>query len=394
MIKLFSLFSGIGAFEKALSNMDKPFYLAGYCENNIHAAKSYSIIHNISETRNFGDITQIDPHKLPKDISLITYGFPCQDLSLAGRQKGLLICEKCGKAHKVPHEYAEKRGKEDFFCDCGGKIILTRSGLFFKALDIIKTVQPEVAICENVKALAGKLFQEEFRLILDELEQAGYKNYYKILNAKDFNMPQNRERIFIISIRADKDKGFIFPETVPLSVSPADLLDEVVEDKYYIKNPDKFYYTSKSTEPGKIIIDDTLGFDGPRFYENFIPALRASRSGLKCADKAYLIAASRGRYIADGGTAQHLEVRKDGLLNTITTVHKDNYIINNQGIRRLTPAEYFRFMGFTDKDVNRLIDAGVSDAQLYKQAGNSIVVNVAEAIFTSLFEQYPEFDKD
>jgi len=393
MIKLLSLFSGIGAFEKALSDMDKPFSLAGYCENNPYAAKSYSIIHNVSEALNYGDITQINPSELPKDISLITYGFPCQDLSAAGKKKGLFVCEKCGKSHKIPPGYTNKKEKEDFFCNCGGKIILTRSGLFFKALDIIKTVQPEVAICENVKTLTGKSFKEEFRFILNELEQAGYTNYYKVLNAKDFDMPQNRERVFIVSIRTDKDKGFVFPEAQPSVLCPADLLDDKVPDKYYIKNTGNYRYNPKTQGTGAVIIDDTFGFGEPRFYENFIPALRASRSGLKCADREYLVVASRGRYLADGSTAQHLEVRKDGLLNTITTVYKDNYIINNKGIRRLTPTEYFRFMGFTDKDVNKLIAAGVSDAQLYKQAGNSIVVNVAKAIFDSLFTQYPELNK-
>ena len=124
MIKYLSLFSGIGAFEKALQNLDIPYDLIGYCEIDKYAAKAYSLIHKVPESMNLGDITKIDETKLPNDIDLITYGFPCQDISLAGNQKGLIDEE-------------------------GNK---TRSGLFFDALRIIQHTQQQICIAENVKA--------------------------------------------------------------------------------------------------------------------------------------------------------------------------------------------------------------------------------------------------
>lgn len=212
MIKYLSLFSGIGAFEKALERLNIPFELVGYSEIDRFASKAYSLLHGVPESMNFGDITKLNEKELPDDIDLITYGFSCQDISIAGYQKGLL--------------------NED-----GTK---TRSGLFFDALRIIEHTQPKVAIAENVKNLTGKKFKEQFRVVLNSLEDAGYNNYWKILNAKDYEMPQNRERVFIVSIRKDIDSGiFIFPESVPLVKRLKDLLESDAHEKYYVKDMKK-----------------------------------------------------------------------------------------------------------------------------------------------------------
>ena len=183
-IKYFSLFSGIGAFEKALVNQEIPFELVGYSEIDKYASKSYSQIHGVPELMNYGDITKIDETKLP-EIDFITYGFPCQDISVAGKQKGFL--------------------NED-----GTK---TRSGLFFDALRIIEHTQPKVAIAENVKNLVGNKFKEQFEIVLESLEDAGYNNYWKVLNAKDYGIPQNRERESLLSVSERmltiKDSNFL-----------------------------------------------------------------------------------------------------------------------------------------------------------------------------------------
>lgn len=207
MIKYLSLFSGIGAFEKALQNLHIPYDLVGYCEIDKYASKAYSILHNVPESMNFGDITKLDEKSLPTGIDLITYGFPCQDISLAGHQKGLL--------------------NED-----GSR---TRSGLFFDALRIIEHTQPKVAIAENVKNLTAKKFSEQFSIVLNSLEEAGYNNYWQVLNAKDYGTPQNRERVFIISIRKDMDDGsFSFPAPFSLEKRLKDVLEDSVETKYYV----------------------------------------------------------------------------------------------------------------------------------------------------------------
>lgn len=206
-VRLLSLFSGIGAFEKALDNLGIGYELVNYCEIDKYASKSYSAIHGVSEDMNLGDITKVDERALPKDIDLLSYGFPCQDISLSGKMRGLW--------------------NED-----GTK---TRSGLFFDALRIIEETQPKVAIAENVKNLVGKKFSDQFKIVLESLESAGYNNYYQVLNAKDFGVPQNRERVFIVSIRKDIDKGlFKFPKGFPLEKRLKDVLEETVDEKYYI----------------------------------------------------------------------------------------------------------------------------------------------------------------
>lgn len=211
MIKYLSLFSGIGAFEKALRRLDIPYELVGYCEIDKYASKAYSLLHNVPESMNFGDITKIDETGLPQDIDLITYGFPCQDISLAGKQQG--------------------------FEDADGN--KTRSGLFFDALRIITECQPKIAIAENVKNLTGKKFSEQFTIVLNSLENAGYTNYWKVLNSKDYEIPQNRERVFIISIRKDIDTGiFEFPNGVALHQCLANLLENSVDEKYFV-NPER-----------------------------------------------------------------------------------------------------------------------------------------------------------
>lgn len=207
MLKYLSLFSGIGAFEKALERLNIPFELVGYSEIDRFASKSYSLLHDVPESMNLGDVTKLNEKQLSRDIDLITYGFPCQDISIAGHQKGLL--------------------NED-----GTK---TRSGLFFDALRIIEHTQPKIAIAENVKNLTGTKFSEQFSIVLQGLEDAGYNNYWKVLNAKDYEIPQNRERVLIVSIRKDIDTGiFGFPEPVELKFVLKDLLEDSVDDKYTV----------------------------------------------------------------------------------------------------------------------------------------------------------------
>ena len=136
-MKVLSLFSGIGAFEKSLQRLGVECNLVGFSEIDKYAVKSYCAIHSVDESLNLGDITKVDATTLPKDIDLITYGFPCQDISLAGKQKGLL----------------NEDGTQ------------TRSGLFFEALRIIEETQPKVAIAENVKNLTSKKFNAQFQIV-------------------------------------------------------------------------------------------------------------------------------------------------------------------------------------------------------------------------------------
>lgn len=207
-VRLLSLFSGIGAFEKALDRCDIPYELVAYCEIDKYASKSYSAIHGVSEDKNLWDVCKVDAKPLRGAIDLMTYGFPCQDISIGGKMKGL---------------YDEDGG-------------YTRSGLFFEALRIIKECQPRIAIAENVKNLMSQAFVDQYHTVQEELGGANYNNYVQILNAKDYGIPQNRERVFIISIRKDIDMGYVFPNPIPLKLCLRDLLEDNVDEKYYLSD--------------------------------------------------------------------------------------------------------------------------------------------------------------
>lgn len=201
-MRILSLFSGIGAFEKALSNLKVSFSLVNYCEIDKYASKAYSIIHGVDEIKNLGDITNVDAQTL-QDFDIMTWGFPCQDISVAGKQSGIEIG--------------------------------TRSGLYYEGLRILKAKLPKYSIIENVKNLTGKKFKAQFASILQDLEQLGYTNYWKVLNAKDYGIPQNRERVFIISIRGDH-KPYEFPKPFDNGLRLKDMLEDEVDEKYYINS--------------------------------------------------------------------------------------------------------------------------------------------------------------
>ena len=414
-LRVLSLFSGIGAFEKALENIGVPYELVGYCEIDKYASKAYSLIHNVPESMNFGDITKLNAKQLG-NLDLVTYGFPCQDISCSGKQKG----------------FVDEEG------NC------TRSGLFFEALRIIEETKPKFAICENVKALTGKKFKNEFQLVLDGLNEAGYNNYWKVLNAKDYGIPQNRERVFVISIRKDIDQGYDFPDGSPLQTKLKDVLEANVDEKFYLSEEQVAILIGKcnlsnicqygvtSTRGNGIMgtirasiykqgsrnlienVEHGRGYEGvieTIVYDDFNSRIRADqscvgtittnigndalRNGQKLIEFDPVCAASRGRYSENSsGTEQRLEVNLTGSTNTLIAVLKDNYIIEPDGryyrirIRKLTPKECFRLMGFDDEDCDILSENKISNTQIYKMAGNSIVVQVLEHIFKNLLKRY------
>lgn len=345
-MKLLSLFSGIGAFEKALGEHE----LVNYCEIDRYASKSYSLIHGVSEDKNLGDITKVNTSTLPNDIDLITYGFPCQDISQAGKQKG----------------FTDENGEH------------TRSGLFFEALRIIQDAKPKYAIAENVKALVGKKFKTEFNIVLDCLEKAGYNNFYKVLNAKDYGIPQNRERVFIVSIRKDiDDNSFVFPQPFELKTRLKDLLEDDVDEKYYLKGSKLFFINNSLEQEAK----------GNGF--RFKPYVKEN------ADLAKTITTRAGGRMDDNFILDNLQTNEseftfnaDNMTNIMQGGGLVPKILEGLRIRKLTPKECWRLMGFDDEDIDKCIAVGLSNSQLYKQAGNSIVVNVIKEIFKSLFKNY------
>jgi len=212
-LRVLSLFSGIGAFEEALNNLGIDNELINYCEFDKTAAKAYSLIHNVSEDLNLGDIINVDETKL-SDFDLMTYGFPCQDISALGDMKGL----------------TDKEGN------------LTRSGLFFEAMRIAKYKKPKYMIAENVRMLASKKFKNDLEAMLKLLESLGYNSYWKVLNSKDYGIPHSRNRIYIVSIRKDVDNGdFEFPAQIELQRKASEYYDTYVSDDHYLRESDMQY---------------------------------------------------------------------------------------------------------------------------------------------------------
>ena len=457
MIRVLSLFSGIGAFEKALDRIGIDWELVNYCEIDQFASKSYAMVHQCDESLNLRDVCKVTADSVrDRAIDLITYGFPCQDISIAGNQKGF---ENADGSH-------------------------TRSGLFFEALRIIEDIRPKYAIAENVKALTSKKFETEFGIVLDSLEHAGYNNYWKVLNAKDYGIPQNRERVFIVSIRKDIDDGsFTFPKKTPLNLRLKDMLEDSVDEKYYLdENRDGVKKLIEQLETRYRVAEPTVVASrgrnpanpsdrttGAPTEQRLEPNTDGCSNTLMTVQKDnYLVEprieqvgnivdnpkrdSQRGRIYSPNGLAPTLNtvgggglepkivvdgnlrpdghkqrarvfspdgiaatvcatdykeppcisvigqlkggekgrvLDSDGISYTLTaTDYKDPVkipSISHHGIRirKLTPRECWRLMGFEDADFDSV--QGISNSQLYKQAGNSIVVNVLEALLMQLF---------
>ena len=357
MLKYLSLFSGIGAPEKALKNLGIEYELIGFSEIDKYAIKSYCAIHNVSEELNLGDITKIDIKSLPKDIDFITHGSPCTDLSLAGKEAG---------------------------ADKGSG---TRSSLMWNSVEIFKHCKPKIILWENVKNLLSKKHKHNFDAYIEDLNNLGYVSYYKVLNAKDFGIPQNRERVFTISIRNDINKEFKFPEPFDNGIRLKDLLEKEVNEKYYINTEkankliEEFKANNKNNEQkilvcGKLnssqdgivcnpngispthvaghgncpkvvcpcITPDRLNKrqNGRRFKTNDEPMFTLTaqdRHGILEGDVKILrnVRTEYGKQIRkdyENGNIEEkrsnmtmLEPRKDDITNTITTVTKDNLLL-------------------------------------------------------------------
>lgn len=221
MLTVNELFSGIGAFRKALVRLGIPHQIVGISEIDKYAIMSYEAIYG--KTFNYGDISKVEHLKY---ADLWTYGFPCQDVSICGRNAGIV------------------KGQ-------------TRSGLLYEVQRLLEDAKnngilPKYLILENVRNLVGKKYKAQFLDWLGWLESLGYNSYWKVINASDCGIPQNRERVFAVSIRKDIDHGFTFPPVVPLRTDFIDLLEDNVEDKYYLSDAYIEYARNASMEMVKV----------------------------------------------------------------------------------------------------------------------------------------------
>ena len=450
-----------------INSFKKDWELVNFCEFDKYATKSYCAIHGVDESLNLGDITKVDETKL-KPFNMICGGSPCQDFSVAGKQKGSVwTCKECGHEYNPLTVHWSERGK----CpNCNsGNIEKTRSSLLVEYLRVIRANKPNFGIYENVKNIVGRQFKDTtFKLFTDELEEYGYNVYWKILNAKNYGIPQNRERVYLIFIKKDLDNGkFKFPEPFDNGIRLKDILEDVVDKKYYLSKDvqDRFKLTDETftknivgttkpefrtigqrdlvyqkdsvmgalvatdyKQPKQILDNDVKTVAIPQATKKgyiecevggvadlSYPESKISRGRVRGNGKIYhtltatetgvcrieqCIVASRGRNPENPSnrtpgskTEQRLEFNTDGCTNTLTTVQKDNYVFENDmtkiRIRKLTPKECFRLMGFSDKNFEAAHNVGISNSQLYKQAGNSIVVDVLYYIFVELYKAMP-----
>lgn len=460
IITINELFSGIGAQRKAFERLGIPHEVVGICEIDKYAIQSYEAM--FGKTKNYGDICTT-PRLDYAD--LWTYSFPCQDISVAGNQKGI---------------------NEN-----------TRSGLLYQVQRLLEVAKeegttPKYLLLENVKNLVGKKFKHQFLEWIEYLDKLGYNTYWQVLNAKNYGVPQNRERVFAVSIRKDLNQKFEFPKSEVLTKRLADVLEDEVDEKYYlsqdkvetliknleqtgcvaVKEVDNYVVENRIVQVGNIVSTgnwnnpqrgriystdglspalNTVGGGGlePKIIEGVIHKVnipQTVRVRKYEVDNEKLVALLRNhKTLTNRQIAESLNVpvtkvehwfRTDdsfaipdaeiwyqlkellnietneydeaittfeekegvyeksnrcyldtGIAPTLTSSSCDEKIITNLRIRKLTPLECWRLMGFDDNDFQKAQQSGVSNSQLYKQAGNSIVVDVLEKIFKNLLKE-------
>jgi len=403
--KVLELFGGIGACSNALKRLDIPYEIVDYVEIDKYAVKSYNAIYR----------TNFEPQDITTwnkdvEVDLIMHGSPCQDFSLAGKQAG------------------------------GDKDSGTRSSLMYETLRIVGKLKPKYVIWENVKNILSKKHIHNFNAYLGVMEELGYTNYYQVLNAKDYGIPQNRERVFTISILGND--VYEFPLKQELKLRLKDVLETEVDEKYYLSNKmiDKIQY-NKNCDCIQVGTLDIKGHDCIKrvYSKNGISPTLTDMQGGNRQPKILIKNNTKQGYLeAYDGDSVNLEqpnsktrrgrVGKQ-VLQTLTTSCNQGVIVNeidnplkgktkygwhfeqnvysedskcsrsvkagggsgnipkviknDLRIRKLTPKECWRLMGFQDEDFEKAEKVN-SNTQLYKQAGNSIVVNVLIAILTNL----------
>ena len=317
-LRVLSLFSGIGAFEKALTNIGIDYDLVGFSEIDKYAIKSYCAIHNVDENLNLGDITQIKSDSI-NTFDLLVGGSPCQNIS---------IMRKTAVDSRIPEGL---NGEE--------------SKLFFDYVRILNDKLPKYFIFENVRNLLSSNNGEDFKTVVDLLGK-NYNIHHQLMNSCDYGIPQVRRRLFIVGKRKDLGEfKYEFPKPIELTMTVQDLLEPIVDDKYYLT--DKMYKTVMST--------GTKGW--------------YAKPETDCKIAKPLVRTMHKMHRASTDNYYHTEYKPQGKTN----------------LRRLTPLECFRLQGFSDEDYKKVSDIKISDTQMYMQTGNSITVKVLEYIFKNLF---------
>lgn len=354
-VKVGTFFSGIGSPEMAFKRLKdngiiKNFESVFYCEIDKYAVKSYCAIHNKTENDNLGDITKINGANLPY-CDIWIGGFPCQDISMAGVRRGF-----------------------DFNSN-------TRSSLGWKMIQFLREIKepPKVVIFENVAAITNVNMRRTLNLFKKDLEDLGYTLYDQVLTALDYGTPQNRERYFLVAIKGNY--LYYFPEKIKLKLRLKDLLEIDIDPN--------------------LVLSEKVPFDLQKFVENrnYDKNSKLICKNLKDRRKRYVINLYRfidGKNHCGRDTSSRYNQTArlwsmNGYCPTLTAnstedtskmiIYKDNCFF----VKKISPLESWRFMGFSDDDFYKAKRIGISNRQLFKQAGNSIATNVIYYILKNLF---------
>lgn len=385
-LKVGTVFSGIGAFEQALSIMKVPHEVVFACDNggillediisaeekikldslsgleklnfveniykktkrrNNFVKQSYLANYDLKEENFYHDVRFIGNH-INKDIDIFVGGSPCQSFSVAGARGGF----------------------ED-----------TRGTLFFEFARCVKEFQPKVFIYENVKGLISHDKGKTFEVVLNTFDDLGYKYFYKVVNAKDCGIPQNRQRIFVVGFK-DHNVEFNFPEKKELTTNMSDFLIGEVDGKYYLSNTQENFVRNEKRLKKKYtqVNGETALCQKARQQYNLHGDFVEEKYFLSSKVAKYVMASTDN---FKNSATINTEIAKT-LVATMHKMHRasmDNYVTVKGRLRKLTPRECLRLMGFCDT-----FEQVVSDLQMYKQTGNSIVVDVLIEIMNEILK--------
>lgn len=365
-LRVGTVFSGIGALEQALLrlNIQHSIEFAGDIDPFVKI--SYFSNYSISEDRWHDDIRSFNAKPYRYKIDLLVGGSPCQAFSVAGKRLGL----------------------DD-----------ARGTLFYEFARVVKESKPKIFIFENVKGLLSHDGGKTWGIVQNIFKELGYDIYSQLLNSKDYGIPQNRNRLFVVGFRRKRNQDFLFPKPVVLKHTMQDFLEDYTHSKYYLREKGvKFVTSSLNRNKCYTQINGSIALCQKanqqfNWHGDFVFDI-ADRSDsfvfdVRDVEEKYYLSDSVKKYVLAHGTKSYkTDIKTDlpvarTLLQSMHKMHRagiDNYVTHLHGrIRKLTPRECLRLMGFPDD-----FKINVSDTQMYRQAGNSIVVDVLIAILREL----------
>lgn len=369
-IRIGTLFSGIGAIEHAFQRLRLNHKIVFAGDIDMNCKKSYFANYKINEEDWFTDVRQFDAKKYRGKVDFVIGGAPCQAFSMVGHRLGF----------------------ED-----------ARGTLFYDFARVIKETNPKVFLFENVKGLLNHDNHRTWKVMHSIFEELGYDVKFRVLNSKDYGIPQHRERVFCLGFKKKTD--FKYPAPIELEYKMYDFLEDFIDTKYFLKEKGiKFVTSHKNRDKFYTQINGDIALCQKRnqqfnWHGDFVyhPVLENAPTeedfdefifDVRDVEEKYYLSEKVAKYVLASGTKNFktstetdLDVARP-LLHSMHKMHRagvDNYITHKGRIRKLTPRECLRLMGF--KDTFKIV---VSDTSMYQQAGNSIVVDVLVALLKQM----------